>query len=757
MQGRIRSMRIEGRKMRTWHIVHASILFLVLALMIVGCGQKGRGIDGQNQAGKSTQQDGLDFSFLEETDARTWADNYLEDFHGIVNAVIPKVTADGEISGGSNYVILHAGGAMRFKNHLYSDYKESWSGINGITIEGEEYSERLVIDPEKQGTQISELGIVAGKNCFLGCDYESKEGRIFGYVFYELSEAFQTMRTVATEKGEYDAICCIMEDGEGDFHVLCNVDERNVKYLVFSSEGKKIFEKTGEYHSRLHAFGKGRVALLSADQRTAWEVNPKTGAISELATIQLGRMDNPIWRATTYDERTIAYCNSEGVFLWDMEEQKAQKIYTWAKHGFSMLTVDEIFADGGEIVCILYSQGKEQKVLILAPTQEKEEIPTITLAVHVNNKDRFLRMAAAFNKEHPEINVDVKYDLDELNLLTQLGAGGGPVLIDTQLTGFEELEALWQPLDGFLEATGVESELLPEALSFGKIGDKTYGIVTSFRIQTLIVAGSAPANWDYEAFLDMAEKSRAALFTYLYYVPLTDSRELYFDAFKNGMEDNYFFDPKTRETLFDDAEFERLIRISEKAAKCPPSEQGKALQEGEALCEIVDVYSYQNAVKLFRRLEASGESIVGFPTKDGGRNRLVADAPLAVRKSASEEEKKIAYTFLMTILSEEVMRETRGFIPVRRDLMQEEWQKYADMVQGTVDDGRYDPAKMPAPKEGDEEHYEELIQNSVLQRPFPASLERIFDEEFNAYLQGGIDAKALSDHLQNRVRLFLAE
>ena len=132
-----------------------------------------------------------------------------------------------------------------------------------------------------------------------------------------------------------------------------------------------------------------------------------------------------------------------------------------------------VTADG--TIEILYQDVGGRNYVVLKPTENKEELKSITIAVSPYNKNAYLSAAAYFVQKYPQYNVIVKDDYDETSLLTQLGAGEGPVLIDTELTGFENLEKLWQPLDGFLEASGLAKEVIPEALELGKIGGVTYG------------------------------------------------------------------------------------------------------------------------------------------------------------------------------------------------------------------------------------------------------------------------------------------
>ena len=64
--------------------------------------------------------------------------------------------------------------------------------------------------------------------------------------------------------------------------------------------------------------------------------------------------------------------------------------------------------------------------------------------------------------------------------------------------------------------------------------------------------------------------------------------------------------------LKDDYDEMSLLKLSDKALKCPPAEEGKALQEGKALCEHEDILALAGVIRLRRRLEANGERAIGL-------------------------------------------------------------------------------------------------------------------------------------------------
>lgn len=133
-------MRIHSWKTR-------SIIF-ALAGMVLFCGCLGKSVDGRERhMTENDMSNGMsDFQFLEEMEAGNWKDNDLDDLHAILDLPIKQVTAEGELNGGTSSLFCGETGGLLFKNHVYSNYKNDWSGISGLTVSGGEFFERLEVD-----------------------------------------------------------------------------------------------------------------------------------------------------------------------------------------------------------------------------------------------------------------------------------------------------------------------------------------------------------------------------------------------------------------------------------------------------------------------------------------------------------------------------------------------------------------------------------------------------------------------------------
>ena len=738
------------------------IMLLFVTTLVSGC-HKNDGAAEAPTKGAVPPATSMEYELLEKTEGQ-WKDNTLDELYAVFNlALKPDRKEGGQV--GRTSTMVNEGGCILFMNHLWG-YGKDWSGVNGITKEGEEFSRRIEVETDVKVNKVGIIGLVSGGEGYVA--YRTLYDDDGGICLYNLNKDFQKTEGFQA-KLDVNELFDVMGDPNGNFHVVDLSNGKNV-YRVFSPEGEEIFHAEGKYMLTFRAFGEGRVAVCDAEYKTNgetrfYEADLESGELRELSVSKIGAEDKKRIRgygtyATPVDDNRLLCCTGKGVIIYDSAEGKVRTLYQWSNHGILPTGVKcaNVAEDGS--VGIVYKDGDGLHYVLLKPTEKREEIKSVAFAVTPEHYNAYQSAAAYFNAAYPSYNVTIRDDWDETSLLTQLGAGDGPVIVDTAITGFEELENLWQPLDGFLEQTGLADELIPEALEFGKIGDVTYGIARDFRIGTLVVPESGASDWDYDGFLNALENSGgAAPLCHWYHETPLDFRQEFFEVLSNGLWDSHYLDAKTGRTIFGTPEFERVLRLSESARRCPPAEDGKAIREGTALCEVVGVSGIEDVVKLRRRLEARGETAVGYPTKDGARNLLVAGAPIAIRSTATDEEKKIAYTFLMQVLSRDAYTAmSGGDLPVRRDALEDKFENYKITVSQLSQAGGGAGNDVPEPDdEKDAAFLENLIRGGTVQRSFPAGLQKVFDEEFGDYLAGRIDGRALDEHLKSRVWLYLEE
>lgn len=740
-------------------------MIIVLMLLLTGCHAKDGNVSTAKTENKDSSEDSLQYQFLEELDL-TWKDNSLDELQAVFHIPVGEVKQEGENVFQTQYDIKEDK-IVAFRNHLLTNYKESWSGVSGITDSRETFSKVITVDTERVGRQLDRIGPIAGGSGYVAYKYDLDDSGICGHWFYVLDENFEKVSEFySPELLDRNGLAAIAVDGNGNLHVITSVGKSS--YVIFSPDGEKIFETTIEYHlfsdHQLYAKDDGRV-IVCCEDCNEWkflEADIEKRTMNQLVeldfkTIQKIQTIRTMNHYTCMkSEKELLYCNDEGVYAYDVEKQKFNLVYKWANHGIVPQELKCVVAKEDGTVKVIYQDTEGIHYLLLKPKFEDTEMKTVIFAVTPEHKSIYTGAAAAFNKKYPTVNIVLKDDYEETPLLTQLGSGEGPVIIDTEITGFDALEKLWQPLDGYLEKSGLLQDLYPQALEFGQIGDTTYGIVTNFAIESLLVKDSDLLGWDYDGFLNAVEKCDGSVFSYEFIFNPTDYRGYFLEYLSNGLEDNIYLNQKEGTVIFGTPEFKRLLTLAEKANPALPSDDGKILLEGKSLCEMLYISNVEQLVELRIRLESGEVYASGCPTKNGGKHLLEADAPIAIRSTATDEEKQIAYTFFKLLLSHDSAMSLTDNISiytehfsVRKDILQEQFKTYEQV---------YEINRGPAiDKEKDGILFEELLENSVVKKSFPADLQRVFDEEIGEYLDGEIPGELLDSRLKSRVGLYLDE
>ena len=154
---------------------------------------------------------------------------------------------------------------------------------------------------------------------------------------------------------------------------------------------------------------------------------------------------------------------------------------------------------------------------------------------------------------------------------------------------------------------------------------------------------------------------------------------------------------------------------------------------------------------------------IGYPTKDGASHLILTQAPLAIRRMASEEEKLVAYAFLDFCLSYEGQHRATKisdfFMSVRKDVLEEELTDLMDERVFLTMPGsdKSAPIKDYVDIEQDGKTLHELFDHARPWGVLPGELYSILEEELEQYFAGAITEDMLIDHLENRVGLFFKE
>ena len=331
-----------------------------------------------------------------------------------------------------------------------------------MTAEGKADSERIPLEDQLWG-----IGPVAGTDHYVTLGEEAQEdGEGTRCVLMERDENAEKLRKFPLDFMEGDiteveeSILGFAVDKSGAAHLIRNSEE-GIQYLLVSQEGDILAECTpagGSYMRKLVALYDGRVALLSvADGNgggvTLEHMDAETGSLVKLAAWE-GSEEAP-WYVALLDEETLLYADKEGIYRSGLSGKNSEILYRWSNHGILAHEVSAMQADGEGRIALIYRDSQNDNYLCLEPTTEEVTVCEITMGVRPGVTESYRWAVSEFNKRYPICHIElVEYGYQDTTLLTQLTAGKGPVLIDTSMVNFEDLEELWEPLDIVMEQLG---------------------------------------------------------------------------------------------------------------------------------------------------------------------------------------------------------------------------------------------------------------------------------------------------------------
>lgn len=728
------------------------LITVILVPLLCGCGTNEKEPDPIEDLNLEEALDALAFAELEGKD------NSLDIYSALVNAPLQVEEPADAIEGGGSRTFLGAARAYSFKKHLFGSAEESWDELAYVNAGGEKGSEHF--DRENQ---IWDVGPVAGTDHFVTLRAEPDR-----YFIVEMDENRQTVREVPLKFLDGIDIGTVINglsgfamDSSGMVHFIRNTSE-GWHYQLLSPEGEMMAEYTLEDGDikDLFCLYDGRIAfwtyLPAQKQNILQYLDAETGEAVKLAAPEV-----EVYFFTLLDEDTLLYADKKGIYRSNLSGQDPQPVYLWQNHGIQVHAVPAMQTDGDGRIQLIYRDSEGSNYLCLEPTTEEVEICEITLAVSSYNESYFYAMAVEFNKRYPSCHINIKGNYDETALLTELNAGGGPVLVDTALTGFAEQEKLWQPLDSVLEQLDLADELLPAVLEVGKISGTQYGIVMDFELNTLITADPSLEDWDYGTFLQCIE-DRPELEA-VYDVYGDGNGPLFFTYYlSHGFYDTFLWDAEAGTMNFDSEGFRKALEIANKYIEREDSVYlGEGLVEGKTLCNEVLIL-HPEQIGIYRIWFGGKTHFIGYPTKDGAAHFIRADYPLAIRRSATEKEKLVAYAFLKLCLSYEGQSQAaKDFsfnFSVRKDVLDEQISCMdADQVYFMGRDGERIRLGDDLDIEQDRKTLMELIDQARPYEYFSRELLDVIWEELEQYFAGTITEDMLIDRLESRVGLYLKE
>ncbi len=690
-------------------------------------------------------------------------DNSLDACSAVARLSLRTENPENALEGGLSDSFLGASRAYCFKKHLLTTAAESWDELSYVAVDGERGTERIELV-----NQLWEVGPAAGTDHYVGLNIETEEGtEEYRYILTERDENNEKVREFPLKflEGEIgaalDTIRDFGVDNSGTAHLV-----QGGRYLTMSQEGEILAEYTPEDGTvrKVIPLYDGRMAFWQEGKGKQGEItlqcmDAESGKPVMLAS--LGNPENNIHYITLFDGDSLLYADKDGLYRSDLSGKNPELLYSWVHHGIIVHEISGIQTNGEGKIMILYSDSEQYNFLCLEPTTEEVPICNITMYVQDYSKDVYQWAVAEFNRRYPSCYielVEIGFD-DRTALLTQLTAGRGPVLIDPDLVGFEEMEELWEPLDNVLKQLDIMEELYPNAMEMGKIDGTLYGIVSNFTLET-VVADPGLEDWNFDTFMQCVQDT-PGLEAICNYYDSEDGSRILISLLNHGLENCYFMvaDEETGELHFDSSRFCQVLELVKKYFRSKEVVPGNSLLEGKTLCNILSI-NKPEYIAAYRKIYGEDVNYIGFPAKDGGIHEMRAHGMLAIRRSAAKAEKEAAAAFLALYLSYEAQvraaKDMNYNLSVRRDVLEEQIASMPPTISYLSDFGEVNmEGNMDI--ERDRETLLELIDSAEPSKAFSRELRDILFEELDQYFAGSITEDMLIDRLENRIGLYLGE
>ena len=667
-----------------------------------------------------------------------------------------------------------------FKPEGWGD-SEGYAVIQMVNQKGEVEETQLFygrqdafLDEEMKGCDFFQL---TGRRGIMLTDYRYPEPSQVCIVDEEGQVQARFSIPVAVTEPYEDNVLVLAQDMTADED--CNLylacvpsNQTSIRFMVCDREGNLLWEEAVQgdevFLNQLVSLPDGRIGCVYYDQTKDGSTYRGTYHLVTLDLAdglqELVSMADKEWKSgkpmylTCYDEDTLLYATSRGLYRCDYQGKDNQELYLWKESGVSLGTRGFIWAmraqPDGDIE-ILLRQDKEDFYLRLELTAEKKEIFEVTFAVAKDNEEVYRDVVAKFNWSHNDCKIEMVAYEEQDRLLTELASGKGPVLVDTSLVPFADNEKLWECLDGALAEWGMEDALLAGTLESGKIGGKQYGLCLSWYLQIFATVSYQEESWDYGQFLGHLEDAEGLEMLFEY-----QNQEGFLREFLcRSPEESYFIDPAAGKAYFDTERFTDAVELADRLAgemgQMDSSEMAERIRSGNCLGEFV---SLTNAEEIAYYDTKLGDQVnyVGLPGKEGSCHYIVSDEPLAVRATASGEEKETALSFLKYLLGKRAQKDLAKlyYFSVRQDVfleqldtMPEELVRYMDGAEVTI----------PVDKEQAKERLLSLYEKAVPRPPMPQEVGQILEEGLSECFHGTKSVEEVAGILQNRVRLYLDE
>ena len=729
-------------------------IFWAFILLVLLCGCTSNNTPEIKQVEEEKESEST--FYYQESDV--WQDNSLDVYSAKFVTSLGFTDMEDALAGGAEQYILGKEKAMVFKKHLFQDVNACWDELKFYDQDKNEESHRLEFEKD-QLNQAWVVGSVFDSDHCIMLNVEIGEDAKLLYKFFEVDDNLQILKTYyvnGLDENEYEFPDQILVDTEGNIHMITQKQKETWNYYVYSVSDdllKKIKQKASlEQKVNLFYLSDGRVGEVVDGKLYLTDID--SGEVDLLA-----EMNNECFRCVYMDDGSILYVDGKGVHSCDKSSGNDVILYTWENHGISCYNVVDLQLSKEKVINILYASQSTVDYLQLVPTTEDVPVKTIEFAVSSSAFNKYQENVKEFNKEYPSLHIEMKkYGLNDSKLMTELIAGQGPQLLDSFLVGFEENAKYWEPMNDFYEKNNLRDVLIPQTMESGEIKGIPYGVVTDFSVNTMISFTEPPKEWDFESFLKSFSEN-GTIRKSVYNARNGSDGYSFATLFYHDLNQKFLYDAETGATKFDGQEFHEIMELAQHFMEHKNQADIDSFRQGEAPYAVVNI----RQVGDLACLRVWGEEqlrYIGYPSEDGAVHLIEGSDPLCVRANSSDEEKKVAFTFLKFLMSYDVQKSRNNAYTqwsARKEVLEEQFENVDDnSISSLIGFPQISLEEYGSFNE-DYATLCELLSDAKPKRALPRELQNILVEEVSAYLDGNLSEEVMTAHLTDRVELYLKE
>ncbi len=569
-----------------------------------------------------------------------------------------------------------------------------------------------------------------------------------------------------------------MHDDEGDFLVITDT-EGNILSAQDSFPDQDKYPWNADmlqrYANQAYDSGDGSAILSRCrDQENITELflyDPESGQETPLTVF-----DGELVRSLCMDgPETMYYTTLESLNRWDKGSNTRTKLLDLHANGISASPISGnllVNSQGELLVCEL--DGEIPGIFVLSGEKRQKEDELRIVYLTGTGDSNLSRPTQMFSLTRPELEIVQELCEKEEErtsirnrIFTELATGRGPELMWVLQEDMYDLYEKGLLMDiSELIPDDAREQLVPGLIQSGSLDDKLVGIKLYVNYNTVMVSDALweGSSWTLDDVMEIMESKEDWDFTFSYFLEGMDSYELLSEVLLTDLDGSEFLDTEQGYCNFNNPEFVRLLEICKEYAYTEyvghsRDEQAEQLKNGdgigEVMCFVDGILAYS---AWMNRYEGSAH-MVGFPTREGGKNYIMADNTYLVVSARAEhlEEIKELISYLLGYENQFY----NSYMSVRRDVIRDSVEENGEnryRLKVSANGDSY--MELDAKPDGTSwlEDYLSFIETCQPEpgwRYTPVGV--IISEEVQPYFAGDKSAGEVAEIIQSRVQLYLAE